>query len=156
MDFRLVYLSDHRQLVPVCASWAFDTWGKYNASYTLDKRIESFTQHCNKDQIPLTILALNEDGVPIGMASLRSNDGIRPDLSPWLGSVFVDPPFRSRGIATRLVQEIGNIARGLGFKSIYLLTYEETLPRWYATLGWDERGVDVCHGNPVTVMQISV
>lgn len=148
------YLADHVDLVPTCASWAFNTWGKYNPSYTIDKRIASFNQHCNKDQIPLTILAHGVTGVPIGMSSLRSNDGIRPDLSPWLGSVYVDPPFRNKGVASQLVQEIHRIAKDLDFPKIYLLTYEDTLPNWYAKLGWTDIGTDVCHGNPVNVMQI--
>jgi len=156
VDFKIVYLADHPKFVPVCASWAFDTWGRYNPSYTLNKRIDSFTQHCNKNVIPLTILALNQAAVPIGMASLRANDGIRPDLAPWLGSVFVDRSYRGRGIGASLVHEIHNIADQLGFKVIYLLTYEDTLPNWYAGLGWAELGADVCHGNPVNVMQIEL
>ncbi len=154
MNYKITYLADHSDLVSTCASWAFDTWGKYNSSYTLDKRIDSFSQHCNKDRIPLTILALNENDVPIGMSSLRSNDGIRPDLSPWLGSVYVDPPFRNKGVASQLVREIHKVAQELGFPKIYLLTYEDTLPTWYAKLGWTDIGTDVCHGNPVNVMQI--
>jgi len=94
--------------------------------------------------------------VPIGMASLRLNDGIRPDLSPWLGSVYVDPPYRRNGVAASLVNEIHSIAQEVGFEVIYLLTYENTLPKWYARLGWAELGVDNCHGNSVDVMQIKL
>ncbi|MEZ4536997.1 MAG: GNAT family N-acetyltransferase [Cyanobacteriota/Melainabacteria group bacterium] len=156
MKYKIVYLADHREFVPVCASWAFRTWGKYNLSYTLEKRVESFTQHCNKEELPLTIVALSQTAKPIGMASLRSNDGIRPDLSPWLGSVYVDLPFRGRGVAASLVRETHNIGHKLGFKILYLLSYESTLPQWYAKLGWNEIGVDNCHGNPVNVMQIEL
>lgn len=154
MDLKIVYLADHPKHVPVCATWAFNTWGKYNSLYTLEKRLDSFTQHCNKGQLPLTILAVDEAGRPIGMASLRANDGVRPELSPWLGSVYVDPAFRSKGIGARLVNAIHTIAQELGFKAIYLLTYEDTLPKWYEGFGWEELGLDVCHGNPVNVMQI--
>lgn len=49
-----------------------------------------------------------------------------------------------------------NIGHKLGFKILYLLSYESTLPQWYAKLGWDEIGVDNCHGNPVNVMQIEL
>lgn len=152
MDPKIVYLADHRELVTTCATWA----GKYNSSYTLDKRIVSFGQHCNKDRLPLTILALNHENIPMGMSSLRPNDGIRPDLSPWLGSVYVEPAFRNNGIAAQLVQKIHSIAQELGFGRIYLLTYEDTLPAWYSRLGWTEIGKDVCHENPVSVMQIEL
>lgn len=153
---RFVYLDELRQLVGLCAWWAFKTWGRYNPAYTFSKRIDSFTQHCNTSEIPLTILSLDEEGLPVGMASLRQNDGIRPDLGPWLGSVYVYPQFRHRGIGASLVKEIEKRAFELGFKTIYLLTYEASLPHWYALLGWEEIGKDVCHGNPVTVMKIDL
>lgn len=156
VDFKIVYLADHSEMVPTCAAWAFNTWGKYNSSYTLDKRIKSFSEHCNKDQLPLTIIALNREHTPVGMSSLRSNDGIRPDLSPWLGSVYVEPAYRNRGIAGQLVRQTHCIAQELGIETIYLLTYESTLPTWYSKLGWTEMGKDVCHGNPVDVMQIEL
>ncbi|MCA9804640.1 MAG: GNAT family N-acetyltransferase [Cyanobacteria bacterium HKST-UBA02] len=149
-----IYLADHEQYIETCANWAFETWGRYNPSYTLDKRIASFREHCNKDRIPLTILSFDESERPTGMASLRPNDGIRADLTPWLGSVFVEPGSRRRGIATDLVLAIHEQARRLGYPAIYLLTYEDTLPDWYARLGWVTMGQDSCHGNPVTVMEL--
>lgn len=151
-----VYLGEVKQLVGLCAWWAFKTWGKYNRAYTFTKRIESFTEHCNLGKIPLTVLYLNQDGLPLGMASLRSNDGIRPDIGPWLGSVYVDPSVRRLGIGAKLVKEIERKAKELGYEKIFLLTYEETLPNWYLKLGWKETGEDVCHGNPVTVMEIDL
>ncbi len=153
---RIVCLEEITQFVGLCAWWAFKTWGKYNPSYTLTKRIVSFAQHCNSDRIPLTFLYLSEEGQPLAMASLRENDGIRPDIGPWLGSVYVDPHARCQGIGSRLVREIQNKARELGYESIYLFTYEDTLPAWYSRLGWSEIGKDSCHGNDVTVMQIDL
>lgn len=151
-----VYLGELEQLVGLCAWWAFKTWGKYNRAYTFTKRIESFTEHCNLDEIPFTVLYLSEEGLPLGMASLRLNDGIRPEIGPWLGSVYVDPSVRRLGIGARLVKEIERKAKEIGYDKIYLLTYEETLPNWYLKLGWKEVGEDVCHGNPVTVMEIDL
>lgn len=98
MQFKIVYLADNRDFVSTCASWAFDTWGRYNPSYSLEKRIASFSQHCHRDQIPLTVVALDDQGKPVGMSSLRANDGIRDDLTPWLGSVYVAPAYRSKGL----------------------------------------------------------
>lgn len=63
---------------------------------------------------------------------------------------------RNKGIAAELVREIHSIAGDLGFKEIYLLTYEDTLPNWYERLGWKVIGPDVCHGNSVTVMRLQI
>ncbi|MDP3508922.1 MAG: GNAT family N-acetyltransferase [Candidatus Melainabacteria bacterium] len=154
MRFKIVYLADHGDFVSTCASWAFDTWGRYNPSYSLEKRIVSFTEHCRRDQIPLTVLALDERDKAIGMASLRANDGIRDDLTPWLGSVYVAPAYRSKGLGQALVEHIQSIASNLRYEKIYLLTYEESLPNWYQTFGWQEIGKDSSHGNAVTVMEL--
>ena len=151
-----VYLAELKHLVGLCAWWAFKTWGKYNSAYTFTRRVESFARHCNLNEIPLTVLYIDDEGLPLGMASLRLNDGIRPDIGPWLGSVYVDPAVRARGIGTELVKEIERKARTLGYMKIYLLTYEDTLPDWYAGLGWKTIGKDVCHGNEVTVMELDL
>ena len=150
-NVKLTYLADTPALVPLCAQWAFDTWGKYNSAYTLEKRIESFKQHCNKDQIPITFLAWADEQV-VGMASLRVTDGIRQDLSPWLGSLYVDDTFRGQGIGEQLIAAVKHKALMLGEQQIFLLTYEKSLPAWYASLGWQMVGDDTLFGNPITIM----
>lgn len=155
MAIELVYLSDNTRFLQLCAVWAFKTWGRYNHEFTLEKRVESFKQHSQKKQIPFTILAL-DDGRAVGMASLRPNDGIRPDLTPWLGSVFVDPLLRNKGIGQLLVEEVCRLAKELGYPKVYLLTYEDSLPSWYSRLGWRTISRDVCHGHSVSVMEIEL
>ena len=54
-------------------------------------------EHLNDDSIPLTFVAFFNDK-PVGMCSLRENDGIRPDLMPWLGSIVVAPDYQKQGI----------------------------------------------------------
>lgn len=49
------------------------------------------------------------------MCSLRVNDGIRPDLTPWLGSLVVDPKYQKQGIGKMLVDEMKEKAKKLGF-----------------------------------------
>lgn len=155
MKIKLHYLADKPELIPICAAWAFSAWGKYNPAVTTQNRIESFQKHCNKKSAPLTIIAMDGNKA-IGMASLRENDGIRQDLSPWLGSLYVHEDSRNQGLGEQLIREVNRKAAELGFKEIYLLTYEESLPNWYGSLGWQEIGKDVLAGNPVTVMKINL
>ena len=39
-------------------------------------------------------------------------DGVRPAMSPWIATLWVDPRHRRRGIATRLLQEALRVAKG--------------------------------------------
>jgi len=50
------------------------------------------------------------DNQPIGMASLRINDGLELDYTPWLGSIVVDPAFRSMKVGEYLLDSIKNKA----------------------------------------------
>ena len=58
----------------------------------------------------------------------------RTDLSPWLGSLYVKPHFRKRGIGSKLVQQAVNISKTLRIGSLYLCTPDKQ--RFYERLGW--------------------
>jgi GNAT superfamily N-acetyltransferase len=105
--------------------------------------------------LPLTLIALR-DNKPIGMCSLRVNDGIRPDLSPWLGSLFVDPSARGLGVGKLLINAVIEKAHNMGFSNLYLLTFDDTLPKWYEKLGWKLIVKDELNGYPVSVMKFSL
>lgn len=153
VNIRTVYLADFPQHIELIAGWAFNTWGRYNAAYTLEKRIESFTMHAGKVRLPMTLLALDAADKPIAMASLREDDGLHDGSGPWLGSVYTVPEYRSRGLGRHMCRAIETEAQTLGFKKIFLLTYENSLPDWYKKQGWLVIGANNCHGNPVTVME---
>jgi GNAT superfamily N-acetyltransferase len=146
------YLADEPEQIDLCAKWAFNAWGKYNPAVTLKIRQERFTAHCNKNKLPLTIIC-KSDNKMIGMASLRANDGIGEELSPWLGSLYVSENFRGSGIGASLIKRIENEASQLKYKVIYLLTYETTLPQWYASKEWKKVRDDILLGNPIVIME---
>lgn len=155
MQIEYKYLADFPELVPCCAQWSFSAWGKYNPAATLQKRIDSFRKHCNKNMIPLTILAM-AGGKIIGMASLRENDGAREDLCPWLGSLYIDKRFRGQDIGRSLIGAIKNKALELGYRELYLLTYEKSLVSWYESLNWEKTGEGILSGSPITIMRASL
>jgi N-acetylglutamate synthase-like GNAT family acetyltransferase len=78
----------------------------------------------------------------------------RDDLSPWLASVYVDPPFRNRGIGASLVQRVAQEARTLGFPTLYLFTPDRAA--FYANLGWQVVERDEWNGCQVTVMELKL
>jgi len=113
---------------------------------------QKLIQHLNQNSMPLTYVALLNK-VPIGMASLRENDGIRKDLTPWLGSLVVDPAFRKNNVGEKLIAAIKAKAIQFGYNTLYLLAFDPTIPQWYSKLGWEIIGTDYLFSHRVTVMK---
>jgi GNAT superfamily N-acetyltransferase len=153
IDINIAYLKEYPQYVPVLAEWAFITWGHYNPSANVENAKQKFIEHLNDDCLPIAYIALLDDE-PIGMCSLRVNDGIRPNLAPWLGSLYVVPSYRSKGVGEEFVKIIVQKANSLSYSKVYLLSFDLTLPQWYQKLGWNLIGMDKLNGHPVSVMEI--
>ncbi len=154
MNIIIDYLKNHPH-VPLLAEWAFKTWEQFNPNASVERAQRKLMEHLNDNQLPLAYVALSENK-PIGMCCLRSNDGIRDDLSPWLGSLYVEPNYRSQGIGEQLIATITKKAQILGYPELYLLTFDETLPYWYKKLGWKLIGEDELNCFPVSVMAFSL
>ena len=82
---------------------------------------------------------------------MRSDLDSRPDLSPWLGGLYVEPAFRGRGHAARLVCEVEEAARAASVSTLWLYTLNaEAL---YLRLGWQHAGVEQEDGRDVLLMR---
>jgi N-acetylglutamate synthase-like GNAT family acetyltransferase len=92
----------------------------------------------------------------LACASLRENDGIRPDLTPWLGSLVVDPKYQKQGIGKMLIDVTVRQAKELGFEKLYLFAFDPTIPEYYERLGWRKIGMDEFKSHPVTVMEVEL
>ncbi len=117
--------------------------------------VNNLKTHLNTETLPLAYVALHNQN-PVGMASLRVNDGIRPDLSPWLGSLVVDTHFQKQGIGNQLINTVKEKAKNMGFQQCYLFALDPTIPEWYEKLGWKKIGMDQFKEHPVTVMEVSL
>lgn len=150
------YLKHHPEAIPTLAALWLDTIGKMWAPLvTIGEAIQRFQSHLNVDGMPLTLVAL--DGkIPVGMCSLRKTDGIRPDLSPWLGSLVVDPKHQNQGIGKILINATKDKANQLGYQKLYLFTFDPTLPTYYAQLGWNFIEKAELNGQSITIMSIKI
>jgi len=153
MKIKIAYLKEYQEYVPALGQWSFDTWSKFNPTSTRKGQIEKFKAHCNIDTLPLTLVALDEMDRLLGMCSLRESDGIRPDLTPWLASLFVVPSHRNKKIAEKLIAATKRVAKEMGFDILYLLTFESSLNAYYARHGWELIGNDKLNEHPVSVME---
>ncbi len=156
MNVKIDLLKNYPQHIPRLIEIWYEGIAKLWMPETcIDRVKEKLNNHLNDDSLPLTFVALNND-MPIGMCSLRENDGIRPNLKPWLGSLVVDPNYQKQGIGKILIDTTKEKAKKLGFDILYLLTFDPNLPIYYTRLGWHKIGLDIFHEHPVTVMEINL
>lgn len=155
--YAFIFLKDHPEWAPLVAEWSFSTWHNFYPEWTLESNIQRYYQHARKDrELPLTIVAVY-DGKPVGMCSLRENNGYPSSQGPWLSSLFVVPDFRLKGIGKLLVQAVVDTAKNLHFKNIFLYTFNQTMPSWYENnFGWEVVEKDIFHEKPITIMKKSL
>lgn len=148
------YLKNHPETIPELATIWYEVLGKIWAPDVPIERVhQKYKEHLNDSTIPLTFVAL--DGIkPVGMCSLRENDGIRPDLTPWLGSLVVSPAYQNQGVAKQLIDIVKIKSIELGYKKLYLFAFDLTIPEYYGRLRWEKIAVDHFKNHPVTVMEI--
>lgn len=150
-DIEIRYLADQPEYLPQLAQWLHDEWDHMYPGATLETRTMRLRNQMRRGVIPLTIVAHTE-GMAVGTASLIASDlEDRPDLTPWLASVFVSPEFRNRGIGGKLVRAILGEADRLDLAEFYLWTDKEA--EFYKTLGWETMFEREYKNEQITVMR---
>lgn len=96
---RLARLAPDSPHVATLAGWARVEWGHLNPGREAASAVAAFREHCGPAGVPSVFAALAGER-PVGMASLVVDDmPDRPELTPWLASVYVLPEWRGRGLA---------------------------------------------------------
>ncbi|MEW6376137.1 MAG: GNAT family N-acetyltransferase [Thermodesulfobacteriota bacterium] len=145
------YLASHPQFIPVIASWVFDYWKKMYRLKSLEEQIEKISERLNTKRFPLTFVAL-QDSLPIGTASLKIQEmTTHKHLYHWLGTVYVVPENRNKGIGSALVKRAEMKAKELGVKTLYLHTPDKE--RFYLKRGWEPIERPVYFDMPVVIMK---
>lgn len=146
-------LKNHPEAIPRLAELSYQLIGKiWVPGASVERAIERFKSHLNDETLPMTFVAF-DGNKPIGMCSLRENDGIRQDLTPWLGSLVVDPEYQGKGIAQLLMNAVKTKAQTLHFNKCYLFAFDSNLVPYYTRQGWTKIAMDEFMNKPVTVME---
>lgn len=149
-------LVDCKEHIPQLAELWYEEISRHWApNASTEKAKQKLHEHLNDSKMPMALVALLNKK-PIGMACLRENDGIRPGVTPWLGSLVVHPEYRAQAVGERLIDAIKSQAKAINYPVLYLLAFDPTIPNWYARLGWQFIGTDELFGHPVAVMSISL
>lgn len=149
---RIGYLADHREHIPRLAEWLHTQWGYLHENDSVERRASRLEARATRGGVPVTFVAVDGETL-LGSASLVADDlETRPELTPWLASVFVAPEHRGRGVASALVQRVVEEARSSGIDRLYLWTTDQE--RLYARLGWEPVERTRFQGEDIVVMAI--
>ena len=150
---RIEYLADHPSQLPTVAAWQHAEFAYLNPSLSIEARKDRLRLSLQKEQLPLVLLAISDDGQALGTASLLSTTLTHQHLTPWLSTVVVPPAHRQQGIASALSLQAVAKAGALGFKTLYLFTpHNESL---YARLGWHTMERAELNSVPITIMAMA-
>lgn len=142
---KIVDLKSCPEFIPLLCRWFVEEWKflPYQAE------VDRLTKCCAADSIPLTLVALSGSEV-VGTVGLILDDiEERPDISPWLASLYVAPPFRNQGVARMLIEAIVEKQTLLEIPSLYLFTSQTGL---YQKFGWRDYEETIYQNQQVTIM----
>ncbi|CEK11199.1 GNAT family N-acetyltransferase [Legionella hackeliae] len=153
MTLKIDYLKQHPHTIEALAKIWQDEIGKiWCPDVSLTQIYSKLQNHLHINQLPIGKVAF-VDNIPVGMSCLRVNDGIREEWTPWLGGLVVAKSYQGQRIGKMLIDSIITDAKKLGFSSIFLLTFDPTLPNYYKRLGWDEIEKNTYLGKAITIMR---
>jgi predicted N-acetyltransferase YhbS len=150
MAFRIEHLADCPEHLARVAAWQHTEFGYLNPSISLEQREERLRASLSAAGLPLTLVAVSDDGDPVGAATLLPRTITHPHLTPWLSTVVVPPACRGQGIASALSLRIALEAARLGFPMVYLFTPHNA--SLYRRAGWETIEMAELNGAPVTIM----
>ena len=103
--------------------------------------------------IPFGLLAHENENYVGSVLGIASDLEARPNLTPWVAALWVDPQFRKQGIATSLMKATLAEIFALGHSKTYLCATAEKRGS-YQRFGWHliEEGVG---GDTLDVFEIS-
>jgi GNAT superfamily N-acetyltransferase len=102
--------------------WRYDQWGPLTGADTFDGYVALLTEAAASRAVPSVLVAVS-DGQLLGSANLAASDlPPRPELTPWLAQLFVEPSRRRAGVGAALVRAVLERACRCGHPRVYLYT----------------------------------
>ncbi|MBC8038707.1 MAG: GNAT family N-acetyltransferase [Rhizobiales bacterium] len=143
---------------PWCAQLAadqFELWGPLTG-HDCPASYEAFLEQAAcSSALPRVLVARLGDTL-LGSVNLLAHEmTIRPQLTPWLGQLFVSENQRAKGIGTGLLNAAIAYVENSGYRQLFLFT-SGTLPGYYGKRGWTEIEEVSYLGKARTIMRFDI
>ncbi len=134
LAFAVSDLRQRPEFFDVVADRIWQAWWKPHGR-PLDYISGRLRENMNAQAIPLALVAHAGDRF-LGTASVVASDlDERPQFSPWVAAVWVEPDARGHGIGAALVDHAVEVTFTLGVSRVYLCARRER-SAFYQRLGW--------------------
>ncbi len=154
LKVKIKNLKEVPEYLDTLAEWHHKQWGYLYPDTTLETRKNQMQKYLTDSVIPTTYIAESDSNLVGSAAFVESDMDIRPELTPWLASVYVDSKARNNGVGTLLVLHIMKLAQDNGVRKFYLYTPDKEF--FYKKLGWKTIEKVNYRGENVVVMEFSV
>ena len=129
MAIEILRLRNKPELMERAADWFHEKWSVSRNAY-----VESMTDCISGERaVPQWYLAMRNDEIIGGLGVIENDFHNRRDLTPNVCAVYVEKPFRCKGIAGMLLREVCRDMAVQGIDTLYLLTDHVG---FYERYGW--------------------
>lgn len=125
---KIISINDRPERIPEAAAWFSRRWSVPYQAYR-----DSMQEAAVSAGIPKWYLAADGEEIFGGCGIIANDFHDRPDLTPNLCALWVDEPFRCRGIAGKLLAYAVEEAHWMGYDMLYLVTDHTS---FYERYGW--------------------
>jgi GNAT superfamily N-acetyltransferase len=154
-DFSIDPLTPHSPWRAQMAADQYDYWGPLTGHGSLTA-YQAFLEQAARSRALPRVLVARLDTTLLGSVNLLTNEmAARPQLTPWLGQLFVPESHRAKGIGTRLLDAAVAYIESLGYRQLFLFT-SGTLPDYYSKRGWTEIETVSYLGRARTIMRFDI
>ncbi|MDB5535713.1 MAG: N-acetyltransferase [Devosia sp.] len=134
MTLDIVNLRDAGEFFPDVADRIWRAWWK-PGGHTLAVLERELAKAVGAGEFPFTLVAVS-DGAFVGTVTAIASDlDERPELTPWVAALWVEPEFRRTGVARALVERAVETMFAQGHPQVYLYAMPAMQP-FYLGLGW--------------------
>ena len=112
-------LADHPHLINPIALLRWREWGR---DQSLTDWIKITARETGRDEIPVTWVAVDDQGAALGAVAIGDHEDVRPDLSPWVWGMIVRPDARGQGVGRLLLDRLSAFALAKGHPEVWVAT----------------------------------
>jgi GNAT superfamily N-acetyltransferase len=148
-------LKNRREAIDIISNIWHEGLGKvWMPEIDIDEIQSLYYDELHRD-MPLTYIAL-DGATPVGSCTLQLEDGVNPDLGPWISDLVVVPKYQKQGIGKLLMDVVIGKAREIGFEKLYLFTFDTKTREYYQRRGWTAIDTGEFKSRLITVMEINL